>query len=300
MPIRAASYQSDGRGMQELLSAVWPLGPHPGGLGWLMATGQLGDRALVAVEDGDVIGWAALPGGGELMAQVEPGRDAAARELIGAALQLSGDKALRVAVTDLDETMRDALIAHDFLSGTETTEGMWMDAGAVPEETSAEYSVRAVRPDEAAARVAVHRAAWRPADMPWHPDHRPAVDAGATSSFSEEAYARCRATWLYDADLDLVVVAPDGAFAGSCLAWLDPSTGVAELEPMGIHPEHRRFGLAGLLCREVARRVAARGGVEVFINAGWPDGYPAPRAAYTKVGFRTVKRGNVYARPASS
>ena len=283
--------------MQELQSAVWPLGVHPGGLGWLIATGQLGDRALVAVDDAELVGWAALPGGGELMAQVEPGRDEQARVLVGAALQLSGDIGLRIGVTDLDSTLRDAVIAHGFVSGSASTHGMWLDAGGVGGEPPGDYEVRSVRDEELSARVQVHRAAWRPADMPWHPEHQPATDPTATSSFSEEIYARCRATWLYDRDFDLVVVAPDGSLAATCLAWFDPAAGVAELEPMGVHPNHRRNGLAGLLCREVARRVASRGGVEVFINAGWPEGYPAPRSAYTKAGFRTVRRGTVYVGP---
>jgi GNAT superfamily N-acetyltransferase len=158
--------------------------------------------------------------------------------------------------------------------------------------------VRSVRPDEVAARVEAHRAAWRPPDMPWPTARLAEIDPAATSSFTEEKYARCRATWLYDAELDLVAVAPDGSFAANCLAWLDPSTGVAEIEPLGVHPAHRRRGLAGALCQEVARRVTDRGGREVFINTGPNEAYPAPPAAYAKAGFRTVRRGTIWVRPA--
>ncbi|MDQ3621712.1 MAG: hypothetical protein M3463_04370 [Verrucomicrobiota bacterium] len=39
---------------------------------------------------------------------------------------------------------------------------------------------------DAAGRVAVHRAAWLPSALSWHPDHRPPIAVGAESSFSAE------------------------------------------------------------------------------------------------------------------
>ena len=298
MEIRAYEDPDDARPMQELQSRTWPLGMHPGGMGWSLARGEFGEATFVAVEDDHLVGWIAQPHAGYLDAQVEPGRADVALDLLDAALAepLSD---LRIAVNDADETLRESVRQRGFAPSSESTYGMWMDAGDSEATTPDGYSVRSVRPDEVDARVEVHRAAWRPADLPWHPDHRPTRDPDATSSFTADAYASCRATWLYSPDFDLVVVAPDGALAASCLAWFDPGIGVAEIEPMGVHPDHRRKGLAGSLCQEVARRVAERGGTEVFINSGPNEGYPAPPGAYTKAGFRTVRRGTFYLRPAS-
>lgn len=289
----------DARPMQELQSRLWPRADfHPGGLGWSLATDQMGGRTLVAGSADRVVGWIAQPGQGELTGQVEPGADAAAGSLVAAATDAAEHGQLRIPVIDQDETLRAALRHHGFAETGDVTYGMFLDTAPVTGLKSADYSVRSAGPDEASARVGVHRAAWRPRDMPWPGEHQSDIDPEATSSFTEAKYARCRATWLYDPEFDLVAVASDGSFAACCLAWFDPSTGVAEVEPMGVHPDHRRRGLAAMLCHEVARRVAARGGSQVYIHSGPNPAYPAPPAAYTKAGFRTQRRGTVLVRPA--
>ena len=302
MDVRAHSGPSDTRAMQQLQSRIWPLGLHPGGVGWLMATGQFGDGLLVAdpagaVEsDGTLSGWGALVGS-ELTVQVSPGADHSAGAILDRLRGSAGSGArLTLAITDDDHTLREAALQHGFVGGGAVMQGMWLDAGSVAPAMEAGYTLRPVLPEEWEARVESHRAAWRPADLPWNPDHRPDTPADATSSFTEEAYARCRNTWLYDSELDLVAVAADGAIAATCIAWLDPNTGVAELEPMGVDPAHRRRGLAVALCREVAHRVAALGGREVFINTGPNEAYPAPPAAYAKAGFLARRRGETWSR----
>ena len=140
------------------------------------------------------------------------------------------------------------------------------------------------------ARVEVHRAAWRPASLPYPAQHRPTVDSDATSTFTLPAYEAVQETWLYDPELDLVVVAPDGSLAGCCLAWYDATTGVAEIEPLGVVPEHRGRGLAGMLCLEAAERLRRTGGRAMFINTGPRLRYPAPGRAYARAGFETFNR----------
>ena len=98
------------------------------------------------------------------------------------------------------------------------------------------------RDSEAAERVAVHRAAWRPVTMPWP----------------------------------------------------------AEIEPLGVVPEHRRIGLASALCLQVAAQVAAHGGDLVYINTGPNPDYPAPAATYVTVGFEVTPRDRRYHRPGST
>jgi GNAT superfamily N-acetyltransferase len=108
-----------------------------------------------------------------------------------------------------------------------------------------------------------------------------------------------RGAWLYDRSLDLVAVATGGAnarFGACCIGWLDPETGVCEIEPLGVAPEHRRRGLAIALCLETAHLVAERGGTQVFINAQPQPGYLAPSAAYLAAGFEWTERATTYAR----
>ncbi|MFP5321086.1 MAG: GNAT family N-acetyltransferase, partial [Acidimicrobiia bacterium] len=99
---------------------------------------------------------------------------------------------------------------------------------------------------------------------------------------------------------DLVAVSSDeGELAACCIAWFDPSTGVCEIEPLGVVPEHRRHGLAIALCLEVASLVADRGGTSVYINAQPEPGYVASTAAYFAAGFEHVERATTYAAPDS-
>jgi GNAT superfamily N-acetyltransferase len=151
------------------------------------------------------------------------------------------------------------------------------------------YQVRAVDADELAARVEVHRAAWDPHHLPWHPDHRPAHPPEARRGHTLEMYEQVRRAWMYDPAVDLVAVAPDTSLAGCCIAWLDPRTGVAEIEPLGVVPAHRRRGVAQALCHEATRRVAQAGGRELIVGQ-WPDpAYPAPAGAARKAGFDLVR-----------
>jgi len=55
---------------------------------------------------------------------------------------------------------------------------------------------------------------------------------------------RCR-VWL-DAPtqhLDLVAVAPDGAFTSFCIAWFDEQNRIGMFERVGTHPAHSQRGL---------------------------------------------------------
>jgi GNAT superfamily N-acetyltransferase len=57
---------------------------------------------------------------------------------------------------------------------------------------------------------------------------------------------------LYQPGLDLVAVAPDGTLAGFCVGWHEPSRGIAQVEPAGVHPRYQRRGLARALLTEMA------------------------------------------------
>src|SRR5215469_9453377 len=299
MRLRTWIEPADTKAAQLLARRMWPRGPlHPGGLGWESATDQLPDPRTVADDGGNgIAGWAGLADG-ELVLQADPDVPEAARLLIQWATDTAGAMDLRVAVYDGDNAVREAVTQAGFTPdpGASAVTGMFMAARAVRPALPGGYRVRSVTKDELDARVAVHRAAWRPADLPWPGEMPPGVTANSESRMTAALHARVRATWLYDPDLDLVVEAPDGTLAGSCIVWWDPALKCAEIEPLGVVPRHRRKGLAGAMCLEAVSRVAALGGTQVFINVGPRPEYPAPAAAYLAAGFEVVTRGRIYHR----
>ena len=105
-------------------------------------------------------------------------------------------------------------------------------------------------------RVAAHRAAWLPAALPFTPEHRPAAASDATSSFDAHKLRRAQSLWPYDPSRDLVITTADGEAAACCTIWFDETTGAAEIEPLGVVPEHRRRGLAIALCHAALDAVA--------------------------------------------
>jgi GNAT superfamily N-acetyltransferase len=297
MTLRAWNGSEDRTSVQQLASRLWPRGLHPGGLGWAAAIEQLADRLVLADEDG-VGGWAGLSSG-EAFVQVDPGHPGAATSLLEWAVTEAGHDSLTLHVPIGDELLGTtaAEFGFDPIPGARAGSGMFRSATSDGPVLPTGYSIRSVGDDEWAERLAAHRAAWRPATLPWPPGPRPPVPEDATSSFTAPLYEEVRRTWLYDQSLDLVAVAPDGTMAACCIAWWDPSTGCAEIEPLGVVPEHRRRGLAGALCLEVADRVAAHGGETVFINTTPHTEYSVPAAAYAAVGFEVIDRDLPFHRP---
>lgn len=289
--LRAWSGSNDTQAMQRLASRCWPRGLHPGGLGWSQSTGQLAEDIVVVDDhDGGIAGWAGITQPSHLVTQAAPNRPEVTEALVDWLIRTA--KGPDRIIDTYDDQTRDTLLRY----GCERVDppfgyyrmhepGLRAAVTDLSATTPAGYEIRHVRRAEAGARVEVHRAAWRPADLPFDPDHRPDLDEAWTSSFTLDTYRRVQRDALYDPELDLVVVAPDGSLAGCCVGWFDRVTGWVEIEPLGVVPAHRRRGLAGALCAEVAARTARLGGRAVFINTAASDTYPAPYAAYTKAGF---------------
>jgi GNAT superfamily N-acetyltransferase len=123
-------------------------------------------------------------------------------------------------------------------------------------------------------RVAVHRAAWHP------------------SKQSVATYTKVTETWPYRADLDIVVVAPDGSLACSVLVWHDRDIG--ELEPVGTHPSHRRLGLAAAASLFALRKLSDLGATIAAVQCRGDDAYPIPKRLYESVGFVELTRDWVF------
>ncbi len=96
------------------------------------------------------------------------------------------------------------------------------------------------------------------------------------------------------ADLDLVVEAPDGRLGAFCVCWLD-SDGVettGRIEPLGCHPDFRRYALGRLALTEGLRRLYAHGASKVFVET---DCFRSTAFdLYESVGFRVIRDVRVY------
>ena len=89
----------------------------------------------------------------------------------------------------------------------------------------------------------------------------------------------------------LGVEAPDGALAGFALGWLDPSSGVGQVEPVGTDPKHRGKGLARAATTELVRRLHARGATQVTL---YTHSNSLVHGIYHELGFRSVTRSQRY------
>lgn len=295
---RPLAGRADITAVQELASRAWPRGWHPGGLGWALARGRLANRVLLFEDRGGLAAFAGIDGHeeGELMVLVADGRSDVARAVVSGCLEEMAATVVTVEAGQSDTPLRDALESAGFAlaEGAGPGVGLVRPASGERPEIAAGYRVRPVRDDELDLRVACHRAAWRPADLPYAAHATPEVDPAAESPFDRAAYDAVRDTWLYSEELDLVVEAADGALAGCAIAWYDPASRTAEIEPLGVVPAHRGRRLASAMCLEAGRRVAALGGETLFINTAVDEDYPAPGAAYLAAGFAPVERTVTY------
>jgi ribosomal protein S18 acetylase RimI-like enzyme len=105
------------------------------------------------------------------------------------------------------------------------------------------FTVRALEGEhEAALYVEAHRDAWQP-----------------RSTMTAEMQLRLMHMEEYRPDLNLVVVAPDGAFAATMIGWWDGVNRSAEIEPLGTRPRFRRLGLARAIVQAGLRRFQSMG-----------------------------------------
>jgi mycothiol synthase len=63
----------------------------------------------------------------------------------------------------------------------------------------------------------------------------------------------------YSSSWDLIAVSPDGKLAAESLVWLYPRNQMAEIDPLGTHPEYRKQGLARAMVLESFKRMRSSG-----------------------------------------
>jgi ribosomal protein S18 acetylase RimI-like enzyme len=93
----------------------------------------------------------------------------------------------------------------------------------------------------------------------------------AQNAFNNPSYSEVRLRSLqsspsYQAELDLVIVNPQGESVAYCIGWVEeinPKSG--HIEPMGVHSDYRRNGLGAALAKECFKRLGNIGVKSVWI-----------------------------------
>jgi ribosomal protein S18 acetylase RimI-like enzyme len=118
------------------------------------------------------------------------------------------------------------------------------------------------------------------------------------NTFDNPAYSEARLRSLqsspsYQAELDLVIVNPQGESVAYCMGWVeenDPKTGY--IEPMGVHSDYRRNGLGTALAKECFQRLGNMGIERVWIAShAEPD---VSNFLYDSLNPASVKRSYRY------
>lgn len=104
-----------------------------------------------------------------------------------------------------------------------------------------------------------------------------------STSMTPEWRARTLQMPQYRPELDIVVSAPGGELAGFCVGWLAPGRGVAQIEPLGVHPRYQHLGLGRVLLLEMLHRFRAHGAEKGLVETNLER--TAARKAYESVGF---------------
>ncbi len=79
----------------------------------------------------------------------------------------------------------------------------------------------------------------------------------------------------YQWDWDLLILSPQKQVVGFSLVWVDWANRLAEIEPLGVHPEFRRMGLARALVAETLSRLRERGVDTLYIQSDPDPNYAA-------------------------
>jgi ribosomal protein S18 acetylase RimI-like enzyme len=116
-----------------------------------------------------------------------------------------------------------------------------------------------------------------------------------TKSMSERWRSRILRHPAYRPEFDLVAVAPGGRLGAFCIGWLHHTpTGIvtAQIEPLGCHPDFRRFALGRLVLVEAVRRLQVAGASAIYVET---DHYRSTAfALYESLGFQVHRNVLVF------
>jgi ribosomal protein S18 acetylase RimI-like enzyme len=153
-------------------------------------------------------------------------------------------------------------------------------ADTIPPSPPEGYEIRELRADDLESRVAAFNAAF------------------PGEALRMEAYRALQACSAYVPSLDIVATSPAGPPTNSVAAfatlWLDPLNRVAQIEPTGCHPHHRRRGLTRAVILHALNHTASLGATEALVRHVSTN--DAANSLYRSCGFTTVSEHTGFAK----
>jgi len=119
-----------------------------------------------------------------------------------------------------------------------------------------------------------------------------AFNSSAQFDRYKERFTNFMRSPVYDPELDIVAVAPDGQIGAFCIVWTDPINQVGLFEPVGTHPGFQRQGLGKAVLFEGMRRLHGLGMKSAIVST-LDDNLPAIKL-YESAGFQIVNRLGTY------
>jgi ribosomal protein S18 acetylase RimI-like enzyme len=133
-----------------------------------------------------------------------------------------------------------------------------------------------------------------PADVPAYVElHRTVF---GTKNMTVEWRLRTLQQPDYNPELDLLVVdaggQADGRPVAFCIAWLQPELRIGQIEPLGCHPDYRKFALGRVALAEALHRLEAHGARTILVET---DSFRNTAfRLYESLGFQVIQDVLVY------
>lgn len=101
----------------------------------------------------------------------------------------------------------------------------------------------------------------------------------------------------YDANREIIAVAPSGTVAAFAVYWLDDLNKTGHFEPVGTHKDFQRMGLARAVMSRALQQMQKRGITRVTVNHDEEN--EAARRLYSSLGFKKCNQTFGYRLPAT-
>jgi mycothiol synthase len=280
------------------LAIDWPaLRIHPGDLDWWVVGAHGIDppleqrvrlwfdaEAAAETDPGALRGFGWFGRTGQLDFQVASDDSAEVDALMGEIVAWAERRGPIKAWTSATEPAAASLIARGFHLADDAafiylTGDISITDGWAPPALPPGVSFRTMTDDLVEARVVCSRAAFN-------------------SDMTGERYRQTFNANLYRRELDGLLVDGGGRVAAFALGWLDPASGVVELEPVAVHPDFHRRGLGRQICQAVLRRARGLDATRVVIGAEADN--PASVGLYQSLGLAMSIEIVAFARAATT
>ena len=179
--------------------------------------------------------------------------------------------ALEMLVHEADASLVNLALGSGFTMSEELLGTSWMDADHLPQVTQVDGYVIIDRTESS---------------------ERPHPMIARNGEQIEQRLQQCS---LYDPTLDLAVEDAHGTVAGYALFWFDHTTFVGLLEPMRVHDDFQRRGLARMLLTNGLDRLARKGARRLKVGFG----SDAARDLYLGAGMVQTSVDRLLTRPAA-